>query len=83
MLILDCPGCLDLHQAVEKRMARFLNKKDCIIFGMGYATNASTIPSVVGKGSLVISDSFNHASLVAGCRSSGAKIKTFEHNGSI
>jgi serine palmitoyltransferase len=47
---------------------------------MGYATNASTIPAVVGKGCLIISDALNHASLVIGCRSSGAKIKTFEHN---
>lgn len=76
-------GYLDLHRAVEKRMARFLKKEDCIIFGMGYATNASTIPAIVGKGCLVISDSFNHASLVAGCRSSGAKIKTFEHQDTV
>lgn len=62
-------------------MAEFLGKEDCVVFGMGYMTNASTIPAFVGKGCLVLSDSLNHASLVSGCRSSGAKIKTFEHNG--
>jgi len=35
---------------------------------------------LVSKGCLIISDGLNHASLVAGCRSSGAKIKVFEHN---
>jgi serine palmitoyltransferase len=61
-------------------MAQYLGTEDCIIFGMGFSTNACTIPALVSKGSLIISDSLNHASLVAGCRSSGAKIKVFEHN---
>jgi len=33
------------------------------------------------QGGLIISDSLNHASIVVGCRTSGAKIKTFKHNG--
>jgi len=61
-------------------MAQYLGTEDCIIFGMGFSTNACTIPALVSKGCLIISDSLNHASLVAGCRSSGAKIKVFEHN---
>jgi len=47
---------------------------------MGFATNACTIPALVSKGCLIISDSLNHSSLVVGCRASGAKIKVFEHN---
>jgi len=73
-------GTTVLHREVEKRTAEYLSTEDCIIFGMGFATNACTIPALVSKGCLIISDSLNHASLVAGCRSSGAKIKVFEHN---
>jgi serine palmitoyltransferase len=51
-----------------------------MIFGMGYGTNSTTIPALVGKQDLIISDSLNHASLVNGCRTSGAKIKVFKHN---
>jgi len=47
---------------------------------MGFSTNACTIPALATKGCLIISDSLNHSSLVAGCRSSGAKVKVFEHN---
>jgi serine palmitoyltransferase len=65
---------------LEKEFAKFLNKEDCIIFGMGYATNASTIPAVVGPGCLVISDSLNHSSIIHGCRVSGSKIRVFQHN---
>uniref|UniRef100_A0A6B2L2A3 serine C-palmitoyltransferase n=1 Tax=Arcella intermedia TaxID=1963864 RepID=A0A6B2L2A3_9EUKA len=73
-------GTTSLHRQAELKTAKFLNKEDCIIFGMGYATNAATIPCLANKGCLIISDSLNHASLVNGCRSSGAKIKVFEHN---
>jgi serine palmitoyltransferase len=48
---------------------------------MGFGTNSAGIPALVGQGGLIISDSNNHASIVAGARSSGAKIKVFKHNG--
>jgi serine palmitoyltransferase len=47
----------------------------------GYETNSTALPSLVGKGGLIVSDSLNHASLVTGCRASGAKITVFRHNG--
>jgi len=47
---------------------------------MGYHTNAGSIPSIVDNECLILSDSLNHASLIAGCRTSGAKIKVFPHN---
>eukprot|EP01130_Rhizamoeba_saxonica_P002345 TRINITY_DN12169_c0_g1_i1.p1 TRINITY_DN12169_c0_g1~~TRINITY_DN12169_c0_g1_i1.p1 ORF type:complete len:484 (-),score=106.65 TRINITY_DN12169_c0_g1_i1:36-1361(-) len=73
-------GTTDLHRQVEIKTADYLGREDCITFGMGYHTNASTIPALVGHGDLIISDSLNHASLVAGCRASGAKVKVFPHN---
>jgi serine palmitoyltransferase len=73
-------GYTELHRELERKTAEFLFKEDCVIFGMGYATNSATVPVLAGKGCLIISDSLNHASLVHGCRSSGAKIKVFEHN---
>ena len=47
---------------------------------MGYATNSVVIPALIGKGGLIISDALNHASIVAGVRASGAKVKVFRHN---
>jgi serine palmitoyltransferase len=46
----------------------------------GFGTNSTTIPALVGKGSLIISDTLNHTSIVNGCRASGAYIRTFHHN---
>ena len=42
---------------------------------LGFATNSAVIPLLVGKGCLVLSDALNHASIVAGVRGSGAKVK--------
>jgi len=51
-----------------------------MIFGMGFATNTTNIPLLAGPGTLVISDSLNHASLVVVCRASGASCEVFRHN---
>lgn len=73
-------GTLDIHQELEELLARFLGVEDSITFGMGFATNSMNIPSLVGKGCLILSDSNNHASLILGCRMSGAIVQMFKHN---
>jgi serine palmitoyltransferase len=75
-------GTTDLHLELEKLVARFVGKEDAMIFNMGFATNALTIPAFVEKGSLIISDELNHSSLVFGSRLSGASIQRFKHNDS-
>lgn len=47
---------------------------------MGFATNSTIIPALVGKGCLIISDEFNHASIRFGVRLSGASVRMFKHN---
>ncbi|KAL2914025.1 serine palmitoyltransferase component [Polyrhizophydium stewartii] len=73
-------GSLDLHDEVEALVARFLGQEDAIVFSMGFATNSTTLPSLVGKGDLILSDELNHSSLVFGSRLSGATIRVFKHN---
>lgn len=68
---------------LEELMATFLGTEASIVFGMGFATNSCNIATLVGKGSLIFSDALNHASLILGCRLSGATIKTFKHNGTV
>jgi serine palmitoyltransferase len=73
-------GMTDLHRALEQKVASFVGKEDALIFGMGFATNTTNIPLFAGPGTLVVSDSLNHASLVLGCRASGATCEVFRHN---
>jgi serine palmitoyltransferase len=74
-------GTQKIHKDLEERLAKFLGVEDAITFGMGFATNSMNIPTLVGKGCLILSDELNHASLVLGARLSGATIKIFKHNG--
>ncbi|KAK6756342.1 hypothetical protein RB195_014634 [Necator americanus] len=68
------------HYKLEKLVAEFLSVEDAIVFSMGFATNSMNAPCLVDKHSLIISDQYNHASLILGCRLSGASTKVFKHN---
>ncbi|KAG9246076.1 serine palmitoyltransferas-like protein 2 [Calycina marina] len=73
-------GTSDLTLEVEAQIARFVGKPAAMVFSMGFATNATAFPGLVGKGSLIISDELNHASIRVGARLSGAMINSFKHN---
>lgn len=73
-------GTTAKHIELDKLVARFIGVEKTLTFGMGFATNSFTIPALVGKGCLVISDAMNHSSIVAGVRASGATVKVFRHN---
>jgi serine palmitoyltransferase len=73
-------GTTKLHRQVEELVARFLGKPDSLALNMGFNTNCTTIPALVGPGDLLISDELNHTSIVNGARASGASIRTFRHN---
>lgn len=73
-------GTIKIHKELEEQVAKYLGVESSIVFGMGFATNATNLPNLVGKGCLILSDELNHASLVLGARLSGATIKVFRHN---
>lgn len=73
-------GSFAIHDELEQLVARFVKKEAAIVFNQGYATNFTTIPALVGKGSLIISDALNHSSIVNGSRGSSAAIRVFQHN---
>lgn len=73
-------GTTKLHREVEETVARFLSKEDALCLNMGFNTNCTTIPALVGRGDLLISDELNHTSIVNGARASGAAIRIFRHN---
>jgi glycine C-acetyltransferase len=72
-------GTMDLHLQLEKRMAAFKRVEDAITFQSGFAANTGAIPALVGKGDMIFSDELNHASIIDGCRLSGASITRYHH----
>lgn len=73
-------GYLQIHKELDDLVADYLGVEAAITVPMGFATNSMNLPALVEKGCLILSDELNHASLILGCRLSGAQIKTFKHN---
>ncbi|KAI0239541.1 serine palmitoyltransferase component [Massospora cicadina] len=73
-------GYSALHQEAERLVAQFVGKPDAMIQSQGFSTNSTTLPILMGKGSLIISDELNHSSIVFGARLSGANVRAFKHN---
>ena len=76
-------GTFVTHLELEESVAKFVGKEAAVVFTMGFATNSTTIPILMGEGSLIISDLLNHTSIVNGARASPAPIRVFRHNDPI
>jgi glycine C-acetyltransferase len=72
-------GTMRIHMELEERIARFKNVEACVVFQSGFAANAGTVSSILGKDDFIISDELNHASIIDGARLSRAKILVFRH----
>ncbi len=72
-------GNMKLHEVLEGEISRFKGKEASIVFPTGYMANIGTISSLVSKGDLVICDKLNHASIIDGCRLSGADFRVYPH----
>jgi len=73
-------GTLDIHEELEKRLAKFMKKESALVFSTGFQTNLGTISSLVSKRDYMITDRSDHASIVDGCRLSFGKVLKFKHN---
>jgi len=73
-------GTLDIHEELERELARFMNKSSCLLFSTGYQTNQGFISTIVGKDDLILSDRANHASIVEGSRLSFGRTIKYRHN---
>lgn len=72
-------GTLDLHLELEQRLAAFKGVEAAITFQSGFTANLAAISALVGKEDLIFSDELNHASIIDGCRLSGARIVRYAH----
>ena len=68
------PGRWTCTCELERRLAAFKGVEAAITFQSGFTANLATIPALVGKEDVIFSDQLNHASIIDGCRLSGAKI---------
>ena len=73
-------GTIPLHTELEREIAEWMGADDAIVFTTGYQANLGTIGTILEPGDTVICDSGDHASILDGCRLSGARLRPFRHN---
>ncbi|HET9867054.1 MAG TPA: 8-amino-7-oxononanoate synthase [Nitrospira sp.] len=73
-------GSLPPHQHLEEALARFKGTESALTFGSGYLANIGAIPALISSGGLILADRLCHASLIDGCRLSGADVRIYRHN---
>ncbi len=72
-------GTTSLHIQLEKELAEFLGKEDCVTMSTGFQTNLGVISCIAGRKDYIFCDKENHASIYDGCRLSYAKMVRFNH----
>ncbi|GAB2025676.1 glycine C-acetyltransferase [Lactovum odontotermitis] len=73
-------GTLKVHIELEEEIAKFKGTEAAIAFQSGFNCNMGAISAVMKKGDAILSDELNHASIIDGCRLSGAKIIRVKHS---
>jgi len=72
-------GTTDLHLSLERALAERLSAESALVFSSGYLANLGVLTVLAGPGTLVVSDSGNHASLIDACRLSRASVRVVPH----
>lgn len=72
-------GHRQLHHDLEGAIAALKQTEDALVFSSGYLANIGTIAALVGAPDLVLTDAYNHSSLINGARLSGATVLAYDH----
>ncbi|MFD3922447.1 8-amino-7-oxononanoate synthase [Streptomyces sp. NPDC058595] len=72
-------GSTALHAELESELAGFCGFEAALVLSSGYAANLAALTALTARGSLVVSDAANHASIVDGCRLSRAETVVVPH----
>ncbi|MBC1333405.1 glycine C-acetyltransferase [Listeria booriae] len=72
-------GTMTIHNELETKLAEFKHTEAAIAFQSGFNCNMGAISAIMTKNDAIISDELNHASIIDGCRLSGAKVLRAKH----
>ena len=73
-------GTLDIHIALEDRLAKFVGKDEAIIYSTGFQVNLGVASCMTGREDYILWDELDHASIIEGCRLSMSKKIKYKHN---
>jgi len=72
-------GNLPLHGELEARLAAFKGVEAVLVTQTGYVANLGIFPALLGEEDAIVSDAFNHASLIDSARMSRARVHVYAH----
>ncbi len=67
------------HEAAEATLATWLGAEAALLFSSTYAANVGVLSALARPGDVIVSDALNHASIIDGCRLSGATVRVVPH----
>jgi 8-amino-7-oxononanoate synthase len=73
-------GTTPLHVELERELADWMGTEGVVVYTTGYQSNLGAISAIAEPGDTVICDSGDHASILDGCKLSGARLRPFRHN---
>jgi 8-amino-7-oxononanoate synthase len=77
-------GTLDLHIELEERLAKYVGMEAALVFSTGFQVNLGTIPAVMDRDDIIITDQEVHASIIDGVRMAkvlkNVQTRYYKHN---
>ncbi|MDH6125744.1 8-amino-7-oxononanoate synthase [Kitasatospora sp. GP82] len=73
-------GTTALHTELERELAEFCGFEAALVFSSGYAANLAALTALTDPDTLIVSDAYNHASLIDGCRLSRSDVHRAPHS---
>lgn len=68
------------QEKLEEKLAEFEQTESSLVFPTGYAANVGSLATLISADDTIFCDRLNHASLVDGCRMSGARLRVYRHD---
>lgn len=72
-------GTYEIHRQLEEAIAALKGTEAALVYNTGYMANVGTISALANREWVIFSDSLNHASIIDGCRLSGAETVVYDH----
>ncbi|HEX6636916.1 MAG TPA: 8-amino-7-oxononanoate synthase [Steroidobacteraceae bacterium] len=67
------------HDVLEEALAAFTGRERALVYSTGYMANMGIIGALADQNAAIVADKLNHASLIDGCRLSGARFTRYRH----
>ena len=73
-------GTLDIHLALEEKLARLVGKEEAVTYSTGFQVNLGVVSALGFRDGYIFLDALDHACIIDGSRLSFSKVFKFPHN---